>query len=117
VPADPALTAAARTLAATAEPMLGRFTDEAEMVAYCASLDIDLRTVPGPDKFRSLARFDAGFALEFANPWESKNQTLKARYTPALRAEFEDARRRMLWSITMHKAWAPPGLGRAHPLT
>jgi hypothetical protein len=116
VPADPALTAAAaRTIAATAEPMLGRFTDEPEIVAYCASLGIDLRTVPGPDEFRSLARFDAGFELEFAYPWEYRNQTLKARYTPDLRAEFEDARRRMLWSVTMHKAWAPPGLGRAHP--
>lgn len=113
VPADPARTAAAvRTLATSADPLLGRFTDEPGIVDYCASLGIDLRTVPGEEQFRSVARFDAGFALEFAFPWECGRATLKDRYPPALRAEYERARRRMLWSVVVHKAWTPPGLDR-----
>jgi hypothetical protein len=117
VPTDPAVVSAAvRTLATTADPMLGRFVDEDQLIAYCASLGVDVRTVPGPDEFRSLARFDAGFELEFAYPWEYGNPTLRARFTDALQAEYLRARRRMFWSITLHTAWIPPAIGRVNPV-
>jgi len=116
VPADPAVVAAAvRGLATTADAMLGRFTGEDDVLAFCASLGVDLRLVPGHDEFRALAHFDAGFVLEFAYPWEYRNPTLRARFSGQLRTEYERARRRMFWSVTLHSAWAPRGLGRAHP--
>jgi hypothetical protein len=86
-------------LLARVESLLGKRTDDAELLGLCTELGFDLTLLPGPDEFRALARLDQGYCLELVWPWQAdKSVTFSKQERDAI----ERQRLRVLTAIELH---------------
>ncbi|HKU39524.1 MAG TPA: hypothetical protein VJR89_15300 [Polyangiales bacterium] len=108
------LAAARRTAAASPQPaaaelpadflqrvdaLLGRLVDDPELLAFFASLGLELRAVPGPAQLRQLPLPGSPVTFEIAWPWDLPSEWLEADFPKATRRALEQRRARMLWAV------------------
>ncbi|HKP57030.1 MAG TPA: hypothetical protein VJV78_09930 [Polyangiales bacterium] len=86
-------------LTARADHLLGRLVDDPEVLAFFASLGIDLPALPGPKELRDITRPSEGVSFEIAWPWDLPSEWLELEYPKSLRAELERRRARMFWAV------------------
>lgn len=83
------------------DPLLGLLVDDPRVVAFFASIGIDLDAMRDPNALRAIVRPNDGVEFEVAWPWDRGSEWLEAEYPKAQRKELEQRRARMFWSITL----------------
>lgn len=88
-------------LLARATRLLGRMTDDPELLSFCARLGFDLPSNRKPDELRDLASEKLGFTLEVNWPWDCGNTTLAKQFSKAKRTALEKNKTRMFIAVTV----------------
>ncbi len=99
-------------LVSRAAPLLGRMTNDAELIELCASLGVDLPELKNEDQLRNIELLDEGVKLVVDWPWDHYAQVLRREFSPAERAELKRSKTRMFYAIYFYndgyREWSLP---------
>jgi len=88
-------------LFAQVDPLIGRLVDERPVARFFEGIGLPLEPIRNPDRLRFLARPSEGVVFSIAWPWELPSEWLEREFPVERRAELEQRRARMLWSVEL----------------